>query len=85
MKVAMTDSGKTAEDFPFELRFDRDSQLVNDAGEATKEFSQEDSSLEGFSEYALSAPDEIRVYLALRGDKDDCSGTYSVEYEPKKN
>ncbi|MEH2563751.1 hypothetical protein [Bradyrhizobium sp. AZCC 2289] len=83
VRFKMTPSGRTAKQDPFEMRFGRDSKEVDDAGYETQDAEKIDVDQKEFIPYALSKPPEIEVYMAFRPMADDCTGTYSVEYEPK--
>lgn len=87
VNIAMTASGTIPGSYPFELRFDRNSKVVDDAGFETRVAQKVDVDQREFIPYALSSPDEIQIYVAFRpvGKVEDCVGRYAVDYEPKAN
>ena len=85
IKTKMTESGQTAKDYPFELRFNVDSKLVDDAGFETRDAMPFDVNQSDFIKYALGHPKEISIYLAFRPafDNRDCTGSLLIDY-PKR-
>lgn len=89
IKIEPTASAVTARSYPFQVKFTRDGGAVNDAGTATRE--EPDIELGGpqgrtaFLKYALSNPDEIDVYLAIRarGVNGQCGGAMAIEQLPR--
>jgi hypothetical protein len=75
--------------YPFQVKFNREGQAVDDAGFGTRELPDyELGGKEGrsaFFEYALKNPDEIEVYLAVRARSVNvqCGGSIAIEQVPK--
>jgi hypothetical protein len=87
LNFAMTPSGKYVTEYSFEVRYTRDGRAVDDAGWATRddETNYDKEQKRQFLLAALSNPDEIHAYLAIRAASDDCVGYYKVTYQTPRS
>jgi hypothetical protein len=83
-KIAMTDSGRYATEFPFDYKIYPDGSALKDAAKATRAqsiYTKED--LDAFFSKAPEMPGQL-VYLAIRATQDGCTGQYSLNSEDLK-
>jgi hypothetical protein len=77
--LAMPQSGRYVTNFPFEYRITRWGSAVDDAGFGTRAalgYTQDQK--QQFIQFALSRPDNIKVWLVIRPSSPDCTGYYSI-------